>query len=59
MPSVETGIDHSARQRVGINCFSFKIKMHCEIVRRRSTVHFYVYVSNESGSVLTRDPGDI
>lgn len=56
---METGIDHSARQRVGINCFSFKIKMHCEIVRRRSTVHFYVYVSNESGSVLTRDPGGI
>ena len=38
---METGIDHSARQRTGINCFSFNRKMHCGIVRRRSTVHFY------------------
>ena len=59
MLSAETGIDHSARRRAGINCFSFNRKMHCGIVRRRSTVHFYVYVSNESGSVLTRDPGGI
>lgn len=56
---METGVHHRAGQGMGINGFSFNIKMHCEIVRRRSTVHFYVYVSNESGSVLTRDPGDI